>query len=288
MRHKRRRQHKETFMPQDRSIALNDGRVMPRLGLGVWQTPADVTADVVATALEAGYRSVDTASAYRNEAGVGEGFKRSGLAREDVFITTKLWNQNQGFDQTLAAFETSLRRLGMDRMDLYLIHWPAPKQNRYVESWRAMIRLREEGRVGSIGVSNFNRDHLERIIGETGVAPAVNQIELHPAFQQAALRAADTEFGVATESWSPLGQGGLIHNPAIEAVARKHGKTPAQVIIRWHLAQGLIVIPKSVTPSRILENFQVWDFDLNTDDMAAFAALDQASGRIGPDPEAFG
>jgi 2,5-diketo-D-gluconate reductase A len=275
-------------LSQSRDIALNDGNSIPRLGLGVWQTPAEATADAVATALAAGYRHIDTAAAYRNEAGVGEGVKRSGLARDEVFITTKLWNDFQGFDSTLRAFEGSLKRLGLEGLDLFLIHWPAPTKNLYLESWRAMIRLREEGRVKSIGVSNFGQEHLDRLIGETGVTPVLNQIELHPTFAQAALRATDADRKIVTESWSPLGQGGLLSNPSLVEIGAKHGKTAAQVVIRWHLALDLVVIPKSVTPSRIVENFDVWDFDLDAADMAAIAALDSPTGRLGPDPAAFG
>jgi 2,5-diketo-D-gluconate reductase A len=275
-------------LSQSREIALNDGHAMPRLGLGVWQTPPEATADAVATALAAGYRHVDTAAAYRNEAGVGEGLRRSGLARDEVFVTTKLWNDFQGFDSTLRAFDGSLRRLGFDFLDLFLIHWPAPKQDRYVESWRAMIRLRDEGRVRSIGVSNFAVQHLDRLIDETGVTPALNQIELHPTFSQKVLRAEDYGRGIVTESWSPLGQGGMLTNPTLIEIGRKHGKTAAQVVIRWHLTLDLVVIPKSVTPSRIVENFDVWDFDLDAADMAAIAALDSDSGRLGPDPAGFG
>jgi 2,5-diketo-D-gluconate reductase A len=275
-------------LPQSHEITFNDGHAIPQLGFGVWQTAPEETADAVAAALAAGYRSIDTAAAYRNEAGVGEGLKRSGLDRDDVFVTTKLWNDFHGFDTTLRAFEGSLRRLGLERLDLYLIHWPAPKQGRYLESWRAMIRLREEGRVSSIGVSNFGPEHLDRLIGETGVAPALNQIELHPAFQQAPMREADAKRGVITESWSPLGREGVLDHPTILEIARKHGKTPAQVVIRWHLALGLVVIPKSVTPSRIVENFDVWGFELDAADMAAIGAMDDPKGRRGPDPAAFG
>ena len=275
-------------MSQSRDIVLNDGHAMPRLGLGVWQTPPEATADAVATALAAGYRHIDTAAAYRNEAGVGEGVKRSGLTRGEVFVTTKLWNDYQGFDSTLRAFEGSLKRLGFDVLDLFLIHWPAPKQDRYLESWRAMIRLRDEGRVRSIGVSNFAVQHLDRLIDETGVTPAVNQIELHPTFSQGTLRTEDYQRNVVTESWSPLGQGALLSNPTLIEIGRKHGKTAAQVIIRWHLTLDLVVIPKSVTPSRIVENFDVWDFDLDAADLAAIAALDSPGGRLGPDPAAFG
>ncbi|MDB5470024.1 MAG: hypothetical protein JWR84_1584 [Caulobacter sp.] len=271
-------------MTQQTHLTLNDGRAIPQVGLGVWQTPNDTAVEAVKTALDAGYRHVDTAAAYRNEKGVGEGIKASGLARDAVFVTTKLWNDNQGYDETLTAAEKSLGRLGLDHLDLYLIHWPAPKKGLYVESWKALVRLKEEGRVTSIGVSNFAAEHLDRIIGETGVAPAINQIELHPRFQQRALREANAARGVLTESWSPLGQGQLLSDPVIAAIAGKHGKTPAQVIIRWHVDSGLVVIPKSVTPARIVQNFGVFDFQLDEADKAAIAALDTADGRIGPDP----
>lgn len=265
-------------------LTFNDGRTIPQVGLGVWQTPNDDAAMVVKTALDAGYRHIDTAAAYRNEKGVGEGIRASGLSRDEVFVTTKLWNDNQGYDETLVAAEKSLGRLGLDHLDLYLIHWPAPKKGLFVETWKAFVRLKEEGRVKSIGVSNFAAEHLDRIIGETGVAPAINQIELHPRFQQRALREANAERGVLTQSWSPLGQGQLLADPVIAAIAAKHGKTPAQVIIRWHVDSGLVVIPKSVTPARIVQNFGVFDFQLDAEDKAAIAGLDTDGGRIGPDP----
>ena len=269
-------------------VTLNDGRQMPQLGLGVWQSPREATAQAVRVALEAGYRSVDTAAIYRNEAEVGEGVRASGLDRAEVFVTTKLWNDDQGFDPAMRALEASLKRLKMDYVDLYLIHWPAPGQDRYLEAWKALARLREEGRARSIGVSNFAAPHLERIVGETGQTPAVNQIELHPRFQQAELRAVHQRLGVATESWSPLGQGGLLADPVVARIAAKHGKTPAQAIIRWHLDLGLIVIPKSVTPARIAQNFDVFDFKLDGQDLADMAALDDPDGRIGPNPLLFG
>ena len=265
-------------------LTFNDGRSIPQVGLGVWQTPNDDAAQVVKTALDAGYRHVDTAAAYRNEKGVGEGVRASGLGRDEVFITTKLWNDNQGYDETLVAAEKSLGRLGLDYLDLYLIHWPAPRKDRYVETWKAFVRLKAEGRVRSIGVSNFGAEHLDRIIGETGVAPVINQVELHPRFQQKALREANAKRGVLTQSWSPLGQGQLLADPVIGGIAARHGKTPAQVIIRWHIDSGLVVIPKSVTPARIVQNFDVFDFQLEAEDRAAIAALDATDGRIGPDP----
>ena len=265
-------------------VALNDGRPIPQLGLGVWRTPQNVVDSAVRSALLAGYRHIDTAAIYENEAGVGQGLRTSGVPRDEVFVTTKLWNAAQGFDTTLKAFDQSLHRLGLDYVDLYLIHWPAPSKGRYVDTWRALVRLKQEGRARSIGVSNFEAEHLERIISETAVVPALNQIELHPRFQQHKLRDFDRNLGIATQAWSPLGQGNLLTDPTINAVAAKHGKTPAQVIIRWHLDNGLIVIPKSVTPSRIVENFDVFGFALDADDLAAIGKLDARDGRIGPDP----
>jgi 2,5-diketo-D-gluconate reductase A len=262
------------------TVALNDGVAMPQFGLGVFQTPPETTAQVVRMAVDEGYRAVDTASMYRNEEGVGEAL----VGRTDVFVTTKLGNSDHGHDETLRAFEDSLRKLSRDKLDLYLIHWPRPRVNRYVESWKAFIRLQREGRVRSIGVSNFNRDHLERIIGETGVTPAVNQIELHPRFQQRALREFHDGRGIRTESWSPLGRGGLLSEPVIVRLAAKHRKTSAQVVIRWHLDSGLIAIPKTVRPARLRENIGALDFHLDADDMRRIEALDSPNGRIGPDP----
>ena len=267
-------------MTQQPFVTLNDGARMPQFGLGVWKTAQGEAPEVVRTAVAAGYRLVDTAAIYGNEAGVGEGLRGA----KDVFVTTKLWNDRQGFDSTLAACDESLKRLGRDSVDLYLIHWPRPDMDRYVDSWRALIRLKAEGKAGSIGVSNFEPEHLERIIGETGVVPAVNQIELHPRFQQARLRAAHAKHGIATESWSPLGQGSELDDPVIVRIADKHSKTPAQAVIRWHLDQGLIVIPKSSNTGRIRENLAVFDFTLDAEDMAAIAALDRADGRVGPNP----
>ena len=267
-------------MIEQPSITLNDGAAMPQFGLGVWKTAQGEAPAVMRMAIEAGYRLVDTAAIYGNEEGVGEGLR--GAA--EVFLTTKLWNDRQGSDSVLEAFDESLKRLGRDSVDLYLIHWPRPDLNRYVDSWRALIRLQQEGRARSIGVSNFEPEHLERIIGETGVVPAVNQIELHPRFQQKRLREVHAIHGIATESWSPLGQGAELVDPVIVGIARKHAKTPAQIVIRWHLDLGLIVIPKSSNIGRIRENIAVFDFHLDADDMAAITALDRAEGRRGPDP----
>ncbi|GGE09093.1 putative oxidoreductase [Aureimonas endophytica] len=272
-------------MSEQPKVTFNDGRAIPQVGLGVWRTPDDVAVTAVGEALRAGYRHIDTAAIYENEEGVGKGLKAGGVPREEVFLTTKLWNERQGFDSTLKAFDESLARLGTDYVDLYLIHWPSPARGAYLDTWKAFLRLHEEGRARSIGVSNFTAEHLDRLIGETGVTPVLNQIELHPRFQQKALREAHDARGIKTQSWSPLGQGQLLEDPAIGAIAARHGKTPAQVIIRWHLDKGLIVIPKSVTPSRIVENFGVFDFTLDAADLKAIEGLDRADGRIGPDPD---
>ncbi|MGA1801888.1 aldo/keto reductase [Rhizobium sp. HT1-10] len=271
-------------MTDQTSITFNDGRSIPQVGLGVWQTPNETAAPAVKAAIEAGYRHIDTAAIYGNEEGVGEGIRSSGVDRKDIFLTTKLWNEAQGFDSTLKAFNESLKRLGTDYVDLYLIHWPAPKKDRYLDTWKAFVQLHKEGRAKSIGVSNFAGEHLKRIIGETGVTPVLNQIELHPDFQQRALRETHDALGIKTQSWSPLGQGQLLDNAVIGKIAGKHGRTPAQVIIRWHIDNGLIVIPKSVTPSRIAENFKVFDFKLDADDLKEIDTLDTPDGRIGPDP----
>jgi 2,5-diketo-D-gluconate reductase A len=267
-------------------IALHDGVEIPQLGFGVFQVPPEQTQAVVEQALEAGYRHLDTAAAYRNEKGVGAALSASGLPREDVFVTTKLWNSQQGYDSTLAAFEASLERLGFDFVDLYLIHWPVPTEDRFVDTWRAFERIREEGRARTIGVSNFRVPDLERLEAETETRPTINQIELHPRFQQAELRAWHAGHGIATEAWSPLAQGDLLDEEAIVRVAEAHGKTPAQAILRWHLQLGNVVIPKSATPERIRENIELFDFELSDDEMAAFARLD-GGGRIGPDPDRF-
>ncbi|MEU6402412.1 aldo/keto reductase [Streptomyces sp. NPDC046985] len=268
-------------------IILNNGVEMPQLGYGVWQVPDDEAERTVALALEAGYRSIDTAAIYGNERGVGKGVAASGLPREDVFVTTKLWNSEQGYDSTLRAFDASLDKLGLDYVDLYLIHWPLPAAGRYVDTYKAFEKLLSDGRVRAIGVSNFLPEHLRRLADETSVVPAVNQIELHPQLQQEAARAFHAERGIATEAWSPLGQGkGLLDVPAVVAIAQKHGRTPAQVVLRWHLQLGNVVIPKSVTPSRIKENIDVFDFSLDDEDLSAISALNE-DRRLGPDPATF-
>ena len=259
------------------------------MGLGVFQTPPDETERAVSTAFEAGYRHVDTAAAYRNERGVGEALAKSGLPREEVYITTKLWNSDQGYDSTLKAFDRSMEKLGFGSdsyLDLYLIHWPMPAKNTFVDTFKAFSRLRDEGRIKSIGVSNFEPEHLRILVDATGIVPAVNQVELHPLFPQEELRQVHAQLGVATEAWAPLGQGALLDNPKVAEVAERHGKTPAQVLIRWHMQLGNIVIPKSVTPERIVSNFDVFDLELSEQDMASISSLGNGT-RLGPDPRTF-
>lgn len=268
------------------SLTLHDGVEIPQLGFGVFQVPPEDTKGVVEQALDAGYRHIDTAAAYRNEKGVGAAIVASGLAREDLFVTTKLWNTEQGFESTLAAFDASLGRLGFDYVDLYLIHWPVPSEGRFVDTWRAFERIHREGRARTIGVSNFRVEDLERLEVETETRPTVNQIELHPRLQQAELRAWHADHGIATEAWSPLAQGELLDDETIVAIAERHGKTPAQAILRWHLQLGNVVIPKSVTPERIRENLELFDFELSDAEMAEFERLDRGE-RIGPDPGTF-
>jgi diketogulonate reductase-like aldo/keto reductase len=267
-------------------LTLHDGIEMPQLGFGVFQIPPEETQERVEEALETGYRHIDTAAAYRNEAGVGAAIAAGGVRREDVFVTTKLWNSEQGYDSTLRAFEKSIERLGTGHVDLYLIHWPLPSRDLYLGTWRAFERIKEEGGARSIGVSNFRVEDLERLEREAEQRPTVNQIELHPRLQQAELRAWGADHDVVTEAWSPLAQGELLEEGTIETIAAHHGRTPAQVILRWHLQLGNVVIPKSVTPERIRENFELFDFALSEDDMAAIERLDSGE-RIGPDPGKF-
>lgn len=273
-------------MSKSPELKFNDGNSIPQLGYGVWQVESDVAEDVVGKALDAGFRHVDTAKIYGNEEGVGKALAESDVPREDVFVTTKLWNEDQGYDSTLAAFDESMQRLGLDELDLYLIHWPAIGKGKYVDTWKAFVELQKQGRVKSIGVSNFPIEQLEEIIEATGVTPAINQVETHPYFNQEELRAFHKEHGILHESWSPLGQGKeVLEDPVIVKIAEKHGATPAQVIIAWHLALGNVVIPKSVTPERIVENFAALDVKLDDEDVEAINGLSKDDGRIGPDPK---
>ncbi|MFE7613999.1 MULTISPECIES: aldo/keto reductase [Streptomyces] len=266
------------------TVKLNNGVEIPQLGFGVFQVPDDETTAAVTSALEAGYRSIDTAAIYGNETGVGRALAASALPREDLFVTTKLWNADQGYDATLRAFDASLAKLGLEYLDLYLIHWPTPARDLYLDSWRAVERLASEGRIRAAGVSNFQPAHLQRLLDDSRLVPAVNQIELHPGLQQAELRAFHAEHGIATEAWSPLAQGAVLDDPAITAIAARTGKSAAQVVLRWHLQLGNIVIPKSVTPARIRQNLDVFGFQLTDEDMAAIAATDRGL-RTGPHPD---
>ncbi len=274
-------------MSQQSTLTLNDGRTMPQLGLGVWRVSDRDAESVVAEAIGAGYRAVDTAAMYENEAGVGRAVRSAVTGRDSIFLTTKLWNDRQGYDAAFRSLDESLSRLGTETVDLYLIHWPAPERDLYVETWRALIKMRQDGRVRSIGVSNFAVQHLQRLIDETGVVPSVNQIELHPHFQQRELRAFHARQGILTQSWRPLGKGAFLEDPTLGSIALKHARTPAQIVIRWHIESGLAAIPKSQTPSRIRENLDVFDFALDRDDMAAIAAMAGANGRMGADPLTF-
>jgi 2,5-diketo-D-gluconate reductase A len=268
------------------SLRLHDGIEIPQLGLGVFQVPPKKTQGTVELALAAGYRHIDTAAAYGNEKEVGAALAASGLCREDYFVTTKLWNSQQGHDSTLAAFEASLDRLGLDHVDLYLIHWPVPSEGRFVETWRAFEQIHGEEAARTIGVSNFRVEDLELLARDTVTRPTINQVELHPHFQQADLRAWHARHGIATEAWSPLAQGEALGDGTIERLAANHGKTSAQMILRWHLQLGNVVIPKSVTPERIRENIDLFDFKLSDREMAAIGDLD-CGNRIGPQPATF-
>lgn len=274
-------------MTHSPAVTLNSGHHLPQLGFGVFKVPLEQTRGAVSAALEAGYRSIDTAAMYGNEDGVGQAVADSGLPREEVFVTTKLDNDAHGYDAALVAFERSRNKLGLDYLDLYLIHWPLPAKDRYVDTWRAFVKLQQDGLVRSIGVSNFQPAHLDRLVQETGVTPALNQIELHPYLVQQQLREFDTSHGIVTEAWSPIARGGeLLTDETITSLAEKYGKTPAQIVIRWHLELGNVVIPKSVTPSRIRENFDVFDIELDTEDVDSISSLNRDE-RIGPDPDRF-
>lgn len=272
---------------QQPTLMLNDGRRIPQLGLGVWRVPDDEARDTVASALEIGYRLIDGAAIYRNETGMGRGIRDAAVPRDEVFVTSKLWNADQGRDATLRAFDATMERLSLDYLDLYLIHWPTPGRGLYVETWQAMIELRAAGRIRSIGVSNFQQSHLQKLIDETGVTPALNQIELHPSFNQSQMREADRSLGVITQSWSPLGQATALTSGPVQQIADRLAATPAQVVIAWHMAHGLSVIPKSVNPDRQRENFEALSLRLTDDDIATIDALDKDDGRIGPNPDEY-
>ncbi|MDR6507105.1 aldo/keto reductase [Arthrobacter oryzae] len=268
------------------TVTLNNGVEMPQLGFGVFQVPNDETTAAVTAALAAGYRSIDTAAIYGNEEGTGRALAESGIPRGELFVTSKLWIDDLGYESTLAAFEASVARLGLDYLDLYLIHWPAPETDKYADSWLALEKLLADGRVRAIGVSNFLPDHVQRLIDLGGTVPAVNQVELHPALQQRDAEAFNAAHGIITEAWSPLAQGAVLGDPAVAAIAVRHGRTPAQVVLRWHLQQGRIVIPKSVTPARIRENLDVFGFTLLDEELAALDSLER-EGRTGPHPASF-
>jgi 2,5-diketo-D-gluconate reductase A len=267
-------------------IQLNSGHTIPQLGFGVFLVDPAEAQRIVEDALEVGYRHIDTAAIYKNEEGVGRAIAASGIQREELFVTTKLWNDDQGTDTAHRAIDTSLQKLGLDYVDLYLIHWPTPKRDRYLESWLALEQIQAAGKTRSIGVSNFQPEHLERIVAGSDTVPAVNQVELHPAFQQRELRVVHAQHGIHTESWGPLGQGkyDLFGLDAIRSAADAHGVTPAQVVIRWHLQSGIIVFPKSNSRERMQQNIDVFGFELTADEMAAIDALD-ADKRVGGHPD---
>jgi 2,5-diketo-D-gluconate reductase A len=268
------------------NVLLNNGVEIPQLGFGVFQIKPDQTADAVSRAFKIGYRHIDTAQMYGNEKGVGEAIAQSGLDRSDVFVTSKLNNNQLGYDAAMTAFDKTLVDLGLEKIDLFLIHWPLPTKRDFVETWKAFEAIYRDGRARSIGVSNFQPHHLRRLHEETTVPPAVNQIEVHPYLTQEALRAFDAEHGIATEAWSPIAQGKVLDDPTIVAIAKEHGKTPAQVVLRWHVQHGSIVFPKSVTQSRMQENFEIFDFELPAADMGSISALNKDE-RTGPDPDVF-
>ncbi|MDI9897402.1 aldo/keto reductase [Rhodococcus sp. IEGM 1381] len=265
-------------------IQLGSNVTIPQLGFGVFQVPPDATADVATDALNIGYRHIDTAAGYRNEPGVGEALRRVGLDREDVFITTKCFNDSHGYEPAKRALDVSLSQLGVDYVDLYLIHWPVPSRDLYVDTWRALIDMQRSGLTRAIGVANFQPRHLDRLLFETGVTPAINQVELHPLFTQTGLREKHRDLGVVTEAWSPLARGQVLNHPTLREIAESYGRTPSQIVIRWHLQLGNVVIPKSDKTARLRENFDVFDFELVSDDIRRISSLDTGL-RIGPDPD---
>jgi 2,5-diketo-D-gluconate reductase A len=273
-----------THPPLAPMIPLADGRAIPQVGYGMYKVPRADAARLARTAIELGYRHLDTAALYGNEAEAGAAVRECGLPRDEIFVTSKVWNDDHGYDRTLRAFDAAMGAFRLDRLDLYLIHWPVPSRDRYVDTWRALVQLRAEGRVRSIGVSNFHAHHLERLIDATGVAPVVNQVELHPWLPQRELRAAHDRLGIRTEAWSPLARGRLLGDPVLEPIAAKHGRSVAQVVLAWHVRQGTIVIPKASSPERIAENLDVFSFDLDDADVAAIATL-ESGVRTGRDPD---
>jgi 2,5-diketo-D-gluconate reductase A len=267
-------------------VPLNDGNSIPAVGFGVFKIPPADTQQAVSTALQAGYRHIDTAAVYGNERETGRAVAESGVPRDELYVVTKLWNADQGYNSTLTAFDASMHRLGIDYLDLYLVHWPVPTLNKFVDTFEAFAHLRDQGRIRSIGVSNFEPEHLDVLVDATGIVPAVNQVELHPRLPQTELREVQARLGILTEAWGPLGQGSLLTDPIVTAVAESSGRTPAQVLIRWHIQLGNIVIPKSVNPQRIASNFDVFDFELSNNDMASISSLDDGN-RLGPNPRTF-
>lgn len=265
-------------------IEFNDGHSIPQLGFGVFRIPPEDAERLVTEAIEIGYRHIDTAWGYFNEEGVGAAVRNCGLDRDELFVTTKVWNSSQGRAPAVESFERSLETLGLDALDLLLIHWPAPANDLYTETWETFVELRESGRVRSIGVSNFEPEHIDRIVAATGVVPAINQIELHPFFQQRELRAYHAEHGIVTEAWGPIARGAVGDDPLLVTLASSYGRTPAQIALRWEIQHGIVTIPKSATPERIASNFDVFDFELSADDMAMIDALDRPDGRFGPLP----
>ncbi|UXN31709.1 aldo/keto reductase [Glutamicibacter sp. M10] len=268
------------------TVTLNNGVEMPQVGFGVFQVPNDETTTAVAAALKAGYRSIDTAAIYVNEEGVGKALAQSGIARDELFITSKLWIAEMGYEQTIAGLEASLERLGLDYLDLFLIHWPAPEKELYVETWKALEKLYADKKIRAIGVSNFQPEHLNKLIAQGTIVPAVNQVELHPALQNREVIAANAENGIVTEAWSPLAQGAMLTDETILAIAEAHQISAAQVVLRWHLQQGRVIIPKSVTESRIIANLDLFGFELTSEELASIDALDR-DGRTGPNPDTF-
>ncbi len=264
---------------------MNDKMLIPTVGFGTWQISDAEAPKIVEEALEIGYRLIDTAAMYKNEEGIGAALKNTKLKREEIFLATKVWNTDQGYDATLRAMDSSLSKLKTDYLDLYMIHWPAPKQDKYLSSWKALMRLRKEGIAKTIGVCNFNQEQIERLINETGIIPAVNQIELHPHFQQKELRAFHEKHNIVTEAWSPLARGKLFSDEQIVAIAKTHNKTPAQIVLRWHFDNGIIAIPKSSTESRILENIDIFNFSLTPSELTILSTIDNINGRTGPSPD---